>query len=65
MSTHSLEVAQEICDEIAIIQTGQIVAKGTAEALRRKAGVDGNLEHTFLKLTEGKRLAREKLLPAH
>ena len=65
MSTHSLEVAQEICDEIAIIKAGQIVAKGTSEALRRKAGVDGNLEHTFLKLTEGKRLAHEKSLPAH
>ncbi|MBU4425961.1 MAG: ABC transporter ATP-binding protein [Proteobacteria bacterium] len=65
MSTHSLEVAQEICDEIAIIQAGQIIAKGTSEALSRKAGVDGNLEHTFLKLTEGKRLAHEKSLPAH
>jgi ABC-2 type transport system ATP-binding protein len=65
MSTHSLEVAQEICDEIAIIQAGQIVAKGTSEALRRQAGVDGNLEHIFLKLTEGKRLAHEKSLSAH
>jgi ABC-2 type transport system ATP-binding protein len=65
MSTHSLEVAQEICDEIAIIQAGHIVAKGTSEALRRIAGVGGNLEHIFLKLTEGKRLAHEKSLPAH
>lgn len=65
MSTHSLEVAEEVCGEIAIIQAGQIIAKGTAEVLRRRAGVDGNLEHIFLKLTEGKRLAHERPLSTH
>ena len=65
MSTHSLEVAQEVCDEIAIIQTGRIIARGTAEALRRQAGVDGSLEHVFLKLTEGKKLAHERPLSSH
>jgi ABC-2 type transport system ATP-binding protein len=62
MSTHSLEMAEEVCEEIAIIQAGQIIATGTAEALRHKAGVDGNLEQIFLKLTEGKGLARERPL---
>lgn len=52
MSTHSLGVAQELCDEIAIIQAGRIIAQGTADELRAVAGVDGNLENTFLKLTE-------------
>jgi ABC-2 type transport system ATP-binding protein len=64
MSTHSLEVAQEVCDEIAIIQAGKIVATGTAEDLRKQTGVDGNLESVFLKLTEGKRIAHEKSLSA-
>jgi ABC-2 type transport system ATP-binding protein len=54
MSTHSLDVAQEICDEIAIIQGGRIIAQGTGESLRLQAGVDGNLEETFLRLTEEK-----------
>jgi ABC-2 type transport system ATP-binding protein len=54
MSTHSLDVAQEICDEIAIIQGGRLIARGTGESLRRKAGVDGNLEEAFLRLTEEK-----------
>jgi len=54
MSTHSLDVAQEICDEIAIIQGGRLIAQGTGESLRRKAGVDGNLEEAFLRLTEEK-----------
>jgi len=62
MSTHSLEVAQEVCDEVTIIQSGRIIATGTAEDLKDKAGVDGNLEKVFLKLTEGKMLAHEKSL---
>ena len=65
MSTHSLEVAEAICGEIAIIRAGRIVAKGAPEALKRKAGVGGNLEHIFLKLTEGKILAHERPLSAH
>ena len=60
MSTHSLEVAQEVCHRIAIIQAGRIIATGTAEELGSKAGVDGNLEKVFLKLTEGKRIAHER-----
>ncbi len=55
MSTHSLDVAQEICDEIAIIQGGRIIARGTGESLQRQAGVDGNLEEVFLRLTEEKK----------
>jgi ABC-2 type transport system ATP-binding protein len=62
MSTHSLEVAQEVCQEIAIIQAGRIIATGTAEDLQKKAGINGNLENIFLKLTEGKRLAHAKPL---
>jgi len=57
MSTHSLEVAEEVCEEIAIIQAGKIIAHGTAEELRRKAGMDGNLEDVFLRLTQEKGIA--------
>lgn len=64
MSTHSLEVAEEVCDEIAIIQAGRIIAKGSGEELRLHAGVDGNLEQIFLKLTEGGHLAHERPLSA-
>lgn len=52
MSTHSLETAQEVCHEIAIIQTGRIIAKGTVNELMRHSGESGNLEDAFLKLTE-------------
>lgn len=62
MSTHSLEVAEEVCKKIAIIQAGKIIAIGTAEDLKRQAGVGGGLENIFLKLTEGKKIAHEKSL---
>lgn len=65
MSTHSLEVAEEVCQEIAIIQKGRIIARGTPEALRRQAGMDGSLEQIFLKLTEGSGLAHVGPLSSH
>ncbi len=63
MSTHSLEVAQEVCEDIAIIQAGRIIARGTAPELQARAGVDGNLESVFLKLTEEGGGADEGLFP--
>jgi ABC-2 type transport system ATP-binding protein len=59
MSTHSLAVAQEVCQEIAIIQAGKIIAAGTPEELKEMAGVGGDLEDVFLKLTEGNGIAYE------
>ncbi len=52
MSTHTLEVAQHLCDRIAIIRRGRIVAAGTMDELRRHAehGAEG-LEDIFLRLT--------------
>jgi ABC-2 type transport system ATP-binding protein len=54
MSTHTLEVAEAMCDRVAIIQHGRIVASGTVEELRHQhqAG-DASLEELFLKLTGG------------
>lgn len=51
ISTHSLDVAEEISDEIAIIDYGKIIATGTMDELRKKAGIDGDLEDIFLRLT--------------
>jgi len=54
MSTHTLEVAEAMCDRVAIIQHGKIVAEGTVNDLRlqHRAG-DASLEELFLKLTGG------------
>ena len=57
MSTHTLEVAQEMCDRISIILKGRIIAEGTVEELRRLAGSqDEQLTPVFLKLTGGSAL---------
>ena len=55
MSTHSLEVAEELCDRIGIIHRGTLIALGTVEELRRQAGREdhSNLESIFLGLTGG------------
>jgi len=54
MSTHTLEVAQEMCDRISIILGGRIIARGTVEELRELAGHDdAQLTPVFLKLTGG------------
>lgn len=52
LSTHTLEVAEALCDRIAIIQEGRILAHGTLEELRREARHEGSLESVFLTLTE-------------
>lgn len=52
MSTHILEIAQAMCDRIAIMSQGKLLALGTMEELRKKAEAsNSNLEEIFLKLT--------------
>jgi ABC-2 type transport system ATP-binding protein len=56
MSTHTLEVAETMCDRFAIIHGGRIVAQGTmAEVQEQTASQDLGLEELFLKLTGGLR----------
>jgi ABC-2 type transport system ATP-binding protein len=53
MSTHTLEIAEDICDRIGIIHRGSLIAIGTSGDLKRAAGVqEAALEEAFLKLTE-------------
>jgi ABC-2 type transport system ATP-binding protein len=56
MSTHTLEVAETMCDRIAIVHKGKIVAQGTmSEVQEQTASEDLRLEDLFLKLTGGMR----------
>jgi ABC-2 type transport system ATP-binding protein len=56
MSTHTLEVAETMCDQIAIVHGGKIVAHGTmAEVREQTSSEDLGLEDLFLKLTGGLR----------
>jgi ABC-2 type transport system ATP-binding protein len=52
LSTHSLDVAQELADRIGIINRGRLIGCGTLEALRKQADRTGTLEDVFLQLTE-------------
>ncbi len=58
MSTHTLEVAQEVCHRVSIINKGRIIARGTVDEVRAQAGTehDGHLTSVFLKLTGGSAL---------
>lgn len=47
-STHVLEVAEKLCDKIAIIKEGKLVRSGTMEEVKG----DGSLEAVFLELEE-------------
>jgi len=54
MSTHTLEIAEQMCDHIAIIQKGRIIAQGSMEELRQMSKTSmTTLEDIFLELTGG------------
>ena len=53
-STHILEVAEKICDKIAIINKGKIIYTGTIEELKEQLKTDTSLEESFLELIESK-----------
>jgi ABC-2 type transport system ATP-binding protein len=51
MSTHTLDIAEQVADRIAIIHRGRLVALGPLAELRDAARLDGRLEDVFLRLT--------------
>ena len=54
MSTHTMEIAEVMCDRIAIVYRGRVAAQGTMAELRQQTSSEGmSLEDLFLKLTGG------------
>jgi len=52
LSTHILEIADAICDKVAILHGGVKIAEGTPQEMRKRAEMPGStLEEIFLKLT--------------
>ena len=52
VTTHILEVAERMADRIGIIGNGKLLAEGTLDDLRNRAGTEGmTLEDTFIRLT--------------
>lgn len=52
LSTHSLDIAQQLADRIGIIDRGRLIGCGTLAELRKQTSLAGSLEDVFLKLTE-------------
>lgn len=52
MSTHTLSLAEDVCDHIGIIHNGRLIADGPLEIVKRDiAGERVSLEHAFLEVT--------------
>jgi ABC-2 type transport system ATP-binding protein len=52
LSSHSLDVIEQLADRIGIVDHGRLISCGTLDSLRKLASLDGSLEDVFLKLTE-------------
>ena len=52
LSTHTLDIAEELADRIGIIDHGRLIGCGTLTDLRKQAAMDGSLEDLFMKITE-------------
>jgi ABC-2 type transport system ATP-binding protein len=53
LSTHILEIAENMCDRIGIINQGRLIAAGTMAELRALGQGQSRLEDIFLSLTGG------------
>jgi ABC-2 type transport system ATP-binding protein len=52
MTTHVLEIAEQMCDRVGILNEGRLIAVGAVEQLRREHGrPEASLEDLFLELT--------------
>lgn len=52
LSSHSLDVVEELADRIGIISRGKLIGLGKVQDLKNQASLNGSLEEVFLKLTE-------------
>ena len=50
-TSHLLDVVERVCDRMAIVHQGELVALGTLDELRQSSGQDGTLEQVFREVT--------------
>ena len=60
LTTHYLEEAEQLCDRIAFINGGEIVAQGTSPVLAEQFGVS-SLEDAYLEIVGRKELSRARI----
>ncbi|HEY3353663.1 MAG TPA: ABC transporter ATP-binding protein, partial [Polyangia bacterium] len=51
MSSHTLDLVEQVCDRVAILTRGRLVAEGTVAAIKHGAQRSGPLEEVFLEMT--------------
>ena len=51
-STHVLEVAEKVCDKVAVIAKGKLLFNGSIREMKGKVGEDDSLEKMFLELVD-------------
>jgi ABC-2 type transport system ATP-binding protein len=49
-TSHVLDVVERLCDEVAVIHQGRLIAQGSLDEIRGALGRDASLEDVFLKL---------------
>lgn len=59
LSTHILHLAEELADQVGILNRGKLIAVGTIDELREVSGEQGELEDAFLALTRGEAAAAD------
>ncbi len=59
LSTHQMSDAERLCDRVAIIHRGSIIAIDTLDDIKQKTRTD-NLENAFLRLVQGRPEQRAK-----
>jgi ABC-2 type transport system ATP-binding protein len=50
-TSHQLEVVERVCDRMAVLAQGRLIAQGDLETLRRESGRSGPLDEVFRALT--------------
>ena len=50
-TSHLLDVVEKVCDRMAILDRGRLVALGTLDELRSRSGTDGSLDEVFRSVT--------------
>jgi ABC-2 type transport system ATP-binding protein len=65
LSTHSLDIAQEVAGRIGIVHHGQLIGCGSLDTLRKQVSLEGSLEEVFLKLTEEELTGAPTQQPSH
>ncbi|SBT42983.1 ABC-2 type transport system ATP-binding protein [Micromonospora narathiwatensis] len=53
ITTHDMEEAEQLCDQVAIMSQGRLVAHGSPDELKAQVGPDASLDDVFIAMSGG------------